>query len=31
MAADEDDKARRGEKARLALQNFLLAATDRVQ
>ena len=31
MAADEDDRARRGEKARLALQDFLLAATDRVR
>jgi hypothetical protein len=30
MAADEDDRARRGEKARLALQDFLLAATDLV-
>jgi hypothetical protein len=31
LAADEDDRARRGEKARLALQDFLLAATDRVR
>jgi hypothetical protein len=27
MAADEDDRASKGEKARIALRDFLLAAT----
>jgi hypothetical protein len=30
-ATDEDDRARRGEKARLALQDFLMAATSHVR
>jgi hypothetical protein len=31
LAADEDDRARRGEKARLALQDFLVTATGYVR
>jgi len=31
MATDYDDRARRGEEARLALQDFLLAATRHVR
>ena len=30
IATDEEDRARRGEKARLALQNFLMAVTGHV-
>jgi hypothetical protein len=31
VATDEDDRARRGEKARLTLQDFLMAATGHVR
>lgn len=31
LAADEDDRARRGKDARLALQDFLMAATRQIQ